>query len=162
MKLSELEFYLKDFLAFCQQKNLSKKTLSSYEQSLKLFVVYLKKEQGIDTLADVKTGHIRQYISYVQERGKYTVVSCEDTTKINFPHNRTDYKKKVSTVTINNYTRNIKVFFNWLKKEGELRHTDSPLLFLTTRGTKIGIPSFEKQLKDAGKRIGRLDVHSHQ
>lgn len=31
MKITELEFYLEDFLTYCQVKNLSKKTLSSYE-----------------------------------------------------------------------------------------------------------------------------------
>ncbi|MFL1672135.1 tyrosine-type recombinase/integrase [Paenibacillus dendritiformis] len=267
MKVSELEFYLDDFLMYCQQKKLSNKTLSSYEQSLRLLIAYLKKEHGVDELADVKKGHIRQYISYVQERGKYTVVSREGTAQINFPQNRTDYKKEVSSITINNYIRNIKVFFNWLKGEGELqknpvdsikqiktirrqkrgineeefralleqfdytkyygyrnkiivmllqdtgmrigeclelnvdnidfhhrmilltktkgnveryvyfsqvmarelrlylkhrdRHTESHLLFPTTRGTKITVQSFEKQLRDAGKRIG-LDVHPHQ
>ncbi|MBG9733809.1 integrase [Paenibacillus alvei] len=265
--MSELEFHLEDFLMYCQQKKLSKKTLSSYEQSLRLFIVYLNREHGVDKLADVKKGHVRQYISYIQERGKYTVVAREATVQINFPQNRTDYKKEVSAVTINNYTRNIKVFFNWLKQEGELlknpvdeikqiktvrrqkrglnkqefralveqfdftkyhgyrnkvivmllqdtgmrigeclelnvddldfhhrmillrktkgnteryvyfsqvmakelklylkhrdRYTDSPLLFTTTRGTKIGIQSFEKQLKDAGRNVG-LDVHPHQ
>lgn len=82
--------------------------------------MYLNREHGVDKLADVKKGHIRQYISYVQERGKYTVVTRDASVQINFPHNRTDYKKEVSAVTINNYTRNIKVFFNWLKQEGEL------------------------------------------
>ncbi|WP_142543057.1 hypothetical protein [Paenibacillus popilliae] len=52
-----------------------KVTLSSYEQSLRLFIVYLNREHGVDKLADVRKGHIRQYISYVQERGKYTVVT---------------------------------------------------------------------------------------
>jgi integrase/recombinase XerD len=120
MKLSELEFYLEDFLVFCQSKNLSPKTLSSYEQSLKLFIAYLKNEHGIEGIQQVRTGHIRQYIAYVQERGKYTVVNREASKLINRPENRGDYNKKVSNVTINNYIRNIKVFFNWLHEEGEV------------------------------------------
>ncbi|WP_234399803.1 site-specific integrase [Paenibacillus popilliae] len=44
---------------YCQQKKLSKKTLSSYEQSLRLLIAYLKKEHDVDILADVKKGHIR-------------------------------------------------------------------------------------------------------
>ncbi|WP_236588134.1 tyrosine-type recombinase/integrase [Tumebacillus amylolyticus] len=59
-------------------------------------------------------------MAYVQERGKYTVVNREASKQINFPENRTDYKKQVSSVTINNYLRNIKVFFKWLHQEGEL------------------------------------------
>jgi integrase/recombinase XerD len=119
MKLTELEFFLEDFLIYCQSKNLAPKTLSPYEQSLKLFIVFLKNEHGIDDPKYVKAGHIRQYVKYVQERGKYTVVGNDKSRRIN--QNRTDYKKTVSNVTINNYLRNIKVFFNWLASESEIR-----------------------------------------
>ena len=121
MTLTELEFFLEAFLIYCQSKNLSPKTLSSYEQSLKLFMLYLKNEHEIEDPKYVKVGHIRQYVKYVQERGKYTVVGNDESKKINHPHNRTDYKNTVSNVTINNYIRNIKVFFNWLSAEGEIR-----------------------------------------
>jgi site-specific recombinase XerD len=67
VKVSELDFFLDDFLAFCQSKNLSTKTLSSYEQSLKLFLAYLKNEHEIEKVNQVKTGHIRQYVAYIQE-----------------------------------------------------------------------------------------------
>ena len=76
-KLTELEFYLEDFLIYCKSKNLSIKTISSYEQSLKLFILYLKIEHEIEEPGKVKSGHIRQYIKYCQERGKYTVVASE-------------------------------------------------------------------------------------
>lgn len=121
MKISEIEFFLEDFLVFCQSKNLSPKTIVSYEQTLRLFIAYLKNEHDVEDVVSVKTGHIRQYIVFVQERGKYTVVNRESSKNINHPQNRRDYKKQVSTVTINNYIRNIKVFFNWLQQEGELR-----------------------------------------
>lgn len=121
LKLTELEFFLQDFLMYCQSKNLSIKTLSSYEQSLKLFILYLKVEHEIEEPEKVKPGHIRQYIKYCQDRGKYTVVASEKSRQINHPQNRTDYKKTISNVTINNYIRNIKVFFNWLHKESEIR-----------------------------------------
>lgn len=84
MKLSELEYYLEDFLAFCQNKNLSRKTIGSYEQSLKLFVA------DVDKVSEVRTGYIRQYIDNVQKRGKYTVVSRESSKQVNFPEKRTD------------------------------------------------------------------------
>ncbi|MEK3658867.1 site-specific integrase [Paenibacillus sp. FSL F4-0236] len=119
MELSDLEFFLEDFLD-CQNKNLSRKTVNSYEQSLKLFVAYLKNQHDVDKVKEVRVGHIRQYIAYLQERGKYTVVNRESSKLVNFPENRVDFKKEVSSITINNYIRNIKVFFNWLKQEGEL------------------------------------------
>jgi integrase/recombinase XerD len=48
MKLTELEFHLEDFLVYCQNKNLSTKTTGSYEQSLKLFLAYLRNEYNVD------------------------------------------------------------------------------------------------------------------
>jgi integrase/recombinase XerD len=267
MKLTELEFYVEDFLTFCQNKNLSRKTIVSYDQTLRLFLAYLKNEHDVEKATEVRAGHIRQYVAYVQERGKYTVVNRETSKLVNFPENRTDYKKPVSTITVNNYIRNIKVFFNWLQQEGELvknpvtnvsliktvrrqkkginqdefnklldqfdyttfhgyrnkiivlllqdtgmrigeclelnvedidfqhrmilltktkgkkeryvyfsnvmqrelkhylkyrdRYTETSLLFPTTKGTKLSIQSFEKQLRDAGKHAG-VEVHPHQ
>lgn len=145
MKLSDLEFHLEDFLLASQSRNLSPKTLSSYEQSLKLFVAYLKNEHGVQEVKYVKTGHIRQYVSYIQERGKYTVVSREGSKAINFPENRKDYKKTVSNVTINNYVRNIKVFFNWLHQEGELHKNPVTNIeqIKTERRQKAGISKEE-------------------
>jgi integrase/recombinase XerD len=141
MKVSELEFHLEDFLLYCQSKNLSPKTLASYEQSLKLFLAYLRVEHGVEDVSRVKTGHIRQYVAYVQERGKYTVVSREASKDVNHPQNRRDYKKTVSNVTINNYIRNIKVFFNWLQQEGELHKNPVTSIdkIKTERRQKTGI-----------------------
>lgn len=48
------------------------------------------------------------------QRGKYTFLSNESKKSINSPESRGDYGKKVSNTTINNYIRNIKVFFNYL------------------------------------------------
>lgn len=70
---------------YCEVKNLSKKTISSYEQTLSLFALYLKKEQKVKEAGEVKEIHIREYIKYLQERGKYTVVSNENTKIANFP-----------------------------------------------------------------------------
>lgn len=141
MKLTELEFYLEDFLLACQSKNLSPKTLSSYEQSLKLFLAYLKGEHDIEDVQRVKAGHIRQYVAYLQERGKYTVVNREVSKTMNHPQNRRDFKKTVSNVTINNYVRNIKVFFNWLQQEGELHKNpvENIKQIKTERRQKAGI-----------------------
>ena len=147
MRLSETEWYLNDFLIFCQSKNLSKKTISSYDQTLKLFLLWLKNEQDLEEINRVKTGHIRQYIAYVQERGKYTVVNRQESVNTNFPQNRTDYKKTVSNVTINNYIRNIKVFFNWLHEEGEIRKNpvDGITVIKTERKQKTAITKQEFQ-----------------
>ncbi len=112
--MEQIDYDVDDFMNYCEVKNLSKKTLSSYEQTLKLLVLYLKNEHNVKEAGEVKELHIKEYIKYLQTRGKYTVVSNENTKLINFPENRVDYQKEISKTTINNYIRNIKVFFNYM------------------------------------------------
>ncbi|MEC0089897.1 tyrosine-type recombinase/integrase [Paenibacillus macquariensis] len=112
--MTDIEFQLDNFMLYCSSKNLSRKTLASYEQTLKLFVAYLKNEYQIEDIKKVQSGHIRHYIKYLRERGKYTVVNNEESKQCNHPENRKDYKMELSMTTIANYVRNIKVFFNYL------------------------------------------------
>lgn len=112
--MTDFKFQLDNFMLYCPSKNLSRKTLASYEQTLKLFVAHLKKEFQVEEVKKVQSGHLRQYIKHLKERGKYTVVNKDESRQINHPENRKDYKKEISTTTIANYIRNIKVFFNYL------------------------------------------------
>jgi len=112
--MTDFDFQLDNFMLYCSSKNLSRKTLASYEQTLKLFGKYLQEHFQIEEVKKVQSGHIRQYIKYLRERGKYTVVNKAESKDKNHPENRTDYKKDVSMTTIANYVRNIKVFFNYL------------------------------------------------
>lgn len=112
--MTDLEFYVDGFMVYCTSKGLSKKTMASYEQTMKLFCKYLEGEFKIVEASKVKTNHIRHYIKYLKERGKYTVVADERECRYVKPENRKDYKKEISMSTIANYIRNIKVFFNWL------------------------------------------------
>ena len=75
----------------------------------------------IKSANEVKQLHLKTYIRYLQERGKYTVVVNENTKKTNNPEKRTDYKGTVTNITINNYMRNIKVFFNYMFSEKLIR-----------------------------------------
>lgn len=118
--LTNFEFHLDSFLLYCTSKNLSKKTLQSYEQALMLFSQFLDEQYSITEVDKVKTGHIRQYLDNLGKRGKYTVVIDETKKHINKPDKRNDYAKPLSSTTKANYLRNIKVFFNWLFKEGEI------------------------------------------
>ncbi|WP_025726760.1 tyrosine-type recombinase/integrase [Heyndrickxia ginsengihumi] len=119
--MSEIDLQLDSFMLYCDSKHLSRKTLASYNQTLKLFILYLKDNFKIDDAAKVKSSHIRHYIQYLRERGKYTVASKEYSKQINLPENRTDYNKQISDTTIANYLRNIKVFFNFLYSEHEIK-----------------------------------------
>lgn len=138
----QIDYDIDDFIDYCEVKRLSKKTVKSYEQTLRLFAMYLKNECEVKEAGDVREIHVREYIKYLTERGKYTVVTDENTKKLNFPENREDYKKEVSKTTINNYTRNIKVFFNYLYENRYIRQ--NPIARI-------------KQLKNSRKIVGYID-----
>ncbi|WP_051051728.1 tyrosine-type recombinase/integrase [Paenibacillus sonchi] len=112
--MTDIQFQLDNFMLYCSSKNLSRKTLASYEQTLKLFMLYLKSEFQIEEVKKVQTGHMRHYIKYLRERRKYTGVAASSLKHSNNPEGRKDYKSEISTTTISNYVRNIKVFFNYL------------------------------------------------
>ena len=118
--VTDFELQIDNFMLYCDSKALTRKTKASYEQSLRLFAKYLEDVHGISDVKDVKTAHIRAYIKFLQERGKYTVMTNEKSKEINHPQNRTDYRKPISDTTIANYLRNIKVFFNFLKADNEI------------------------------------------
>ena len=117
----KIQYHISDFIDYCVEKGLSRKTYSSYEKTLVLFSKYLNDVYGIEKVEEVQREHIREYIDYVRQRGKYTVVGAEKTKAYNHPNNRRDYGKKVSDVTINNYLRNMRVFFNYLVDTCEIR-----------------------------------------
>ncbi|MGM7635504.1 tyrosine-type recombinase/integrase [Bacillus sp. Hm123] len=122
--MSNLHLELDDFMLYCESKNLSKKTLHSYEQTLKLFFIFLEKEYDVSHVKKVKASHVRNYVKHLRERGKYTVTRSETGNAINYPDRRNDHGKPLSDTTVANYLRNIKVFFNFLQEERVIK--DNP------------------------------------
>lgn len=119
--MEKIDYEVDDFINYCDYKGLSPKSMKSYEQTLRLFIRYLndKSEEEnsktkITRTEEIKENHIKEYLDNIKERGKYTVVSNDNSKKINNPQNRRDFGKKVSLATINNYTRNLKVYFNYM------------------------------------------------
>ncbi|WP_460293955.1 tyrosine-type recombinase/integrase [Clostridium tertium] len=108
-----LDFYLEDFMEHCTLKELSKKTLNSYESTLQLFFKYLKEEYMVNRIQDVTYEQVDSYLKFTKERGKYSYVSDDRTVKLNYPDMRKDFGNTISDTTINNYIRNMKVFFNY-------------------------------------------------
>ncbi len=108
-----LNFYIEDFMEHCKLKGLSKKTMKSYEASLMLFSKYIEDEFQISRIEEIKGKHTNEYVKFTKERGKYSYVSDDRTVSINNPSIRKDFGKAISPATINNYIRNLKVFFTW-------------------------------------------------
>lgn len=115
--MQEIDFQISDFMLNCQMRNLAQKTMASYESTLKLFSRFLADTFLITDAKLVKDEMVKKYVLFILERGKYTVATDASSFKCNHPYNRPDYKKKVTPITINNYLRNMKVFFNYLKQE---------------------------------------------
>lgn len=102
------------FLNCCQAKKLRPKTIASYEQTMKLFARWLEEEKGIQKVEEISEKEIQGYILDLQQRGKYTYFAEDVTKAINYPLRRRDYRQTISNTTINNYLRNMRVFFTWL------------------------------------------------
>ena len=100
------------FMDYCHSKQLRPRTLLSYEQTLVLFALWMEQTHGITQVEAVREAHIRQYIIDLQSRGKYTF--CATDGEKNHPQSRRDYQQRISNITINNYLRNMHVFFAWL------------------------------------------------
>lgn len=112
--MEKIDLEVDDFINYCDYKNLSTKTIASYEQTLRLFIRYLQDKCNITKTEQVKEQHIKDYITSIKERGKYTVVANDNTKIYNKPQNRQDFGKQVSLATVNNYTRNLRVYFNYM------------------------------------------------
>lgn len=112
--MTKFDYEIDDFMSCCQSKGLSKKSMRSYEQTLRLFAKYLEEEKNIYSTKDVTKEAVRDYIVYLRERGKYTIISNENSREWNKPQNRTDYSRPIQNATINNYIRNLKVYFNFM------------------------------------------------
>ncbi len=110
----QIDYDIEDYMGYCQSQNLRAKTMQSYEQTLQMFARFLIDEYNICSASEVKEQHIKDYITYLSSRGKYAVVANERSRDINLPQNRKDVNKPMSKTTINNYLRNIKVFFNYM------------------------------------------------
>ncbi|MDD4689720.1 MAG: tyrosine-type recombinase/integrase [Eubacteriales bacterium] len=117
----QFDYDIEDFMSYCQSQNLRPKTMHSYEQAIRLFQQYVFNFHNIDAAEKIQDCHIKEYIKYLQERGKYVVVTNEQSKSINFPQNRKDLNKPVSETTINNYLRNMKVFFNYMYSNHNIR-----------------------------------------
>ena len=117
MRDTSFDSLIDEYLVYCRSRELREKTMNSYEQSLRLFERWCMDELNMCSVDKITESIIRHYITSIQERGKYSFYSNEKQKDTNKPERRRDYRKPVSTTTINNYIRNLKAFFNWLDSD---------------------------------------------
>ena len=112
-----MNFQIEEFMVFCKAAYLRPKTMNSYEQTLRLFERWCDESLGITSVNDINEGVIRRYIENLMARGKYSFYANEKAKETNYPDRRRDFRKAISITTINNYIRNLRVFFNWLERD---------------------------------------------
>lgn len=117
--METIDLQTDDFILYCEARGLSRKTIHAYEQTIKLFSLYLQDQFNITDAKDIKATHVRHYVRYLRERGKYTVSLTDNEEHPNTL--RGDRGKPISMTTISNYVRNLKVFLRFLYKEREIR-----------------------------------------
>lgn len=84
----------------------------------------MKKKKIFDDIHKVNKDIVQEYIQFTKERGKYSFVASTDgMIKANIDK-RTDIGEEISDSTLNNYLRNIKVFFNWLEDNQIIKKND--------------------------------------
>ena len=113
----DFDWQIDEFMVYCRSTQLRPQTMKSYEQTLRLFERWCLEQMEITTVDKVTESVIRHYIRDLQERGKYSFYAVESQKETNHPDRRRDFRKPISTTSINNYIRNLRVFFNWLDRE---------------------------------------------
>ena len=182
MKNLDFEWLTDEFMLYCRSTQLREKTMSSYEQTLHLFGRWLTDELKIYTVDKITENVIRKYIDDLMVRGKYTFYVNDLSKKKNCPDRRRDYRKPVSVTTINNYIRNIRVFFNWMEREyiirknpmkriRQLKYNRQAKVFLSDEDLKKFLSKFDKSyftehrdyvmimlMLDSGMRLGECST----
>lgn len=170
MKILDFAYQTDEFMLYCRSTQLREKTMSSYEQTLHLFGRWLADELNIYTVDKVTENVIRRYIDDLQTRGKYTFYVNDLSRSKNYPDHRRDFRKPVSVTTINNYIRNIRVFFDWMEREytirknpmkriRQLKHNRQAKEFLSDEDLKKLLSKFDK---DKLVFFSFLCYHYHQ
>lgn len=178
----EFDWQTNEFMLYCRTSQLREKSMLAYEQALRLFERWCGEQLGIYTVDKVTENVIRRYICDLQERGKYTFYANEKQKGTNFPERRRDFRKPVSCATINNYLRNLRVFFNWLernyvikknpmKRIRQLKYNRQPKAYLTDDELRKLLNLFDRSyfaehrdyimillMLDSGMRLGECST----
>lgn len=48
--MREIDYQIEDYMEYCDSKNLSRKTIESYEKTLKLFALFVSKKLALKML----------------------------------------------------------------------------------------------------------------
>ena len=78
MEDMSFDYQIDEFMVYCRSKQLREKTMSSYEQALRLFQRWCESEMNITKVDQVSESVMRRYINDLQERGNLYESAEED------------------------------------------------------------------------------------
>ena len=162
MKCLDFDWQINEFMVYCRSTQLREKSMASYEQALRLFERWCAEELRIFTVDKVTEPVIRKYINDLQERGKYTFYVNDQSKKKNYPERRRDYRKPVSVATINNYIRNLRVFFNWLERDYIIRKNPMRKIRQLKYNRQAKVFLSDDDLKKLLSKIIPIQYHSYK
>ena len=84
-KQNQLSWQIEEFMICCKSKDLRRKTMKSYEQTLRLFERWCRETLDISYVDEVSENVIRRYINELQERGKYSYCANDKSKTYNAP-----------------------------------------------------------------------------
>ncbi len=96
-----------DYFEICNKaEGKSPKTVSWYSANLKSFRSYLNKRHLPDSIDNIDTKLLREYVLYLLKKSRFS------------DHPHTPAKNKpLSTATIHGHVRTLRTFFGWLVRE---------------------------------------------
>lgn len=71
----EIKDVLEEFLLDCKVRNLSKKTISSYDYQIGIFINYMETEFNEKSIKKIKKVHVKKYLLDLQETKKPTYIN---------------------------------------------------------------------------------------
>ena len=121
---------IEGYIIDCRTRNLSKKTISWYEQKLKFLARWLDEEEDVQQLDRITITQLRTFVLDLQmaQIGRTTINKDEDV-------------EQVSPMTVRGYVQVIKGFFNWCFREELLEKNPSVRLQMPTVPDYL-IPTF--------------------
>ena len=94
------DWQIDEFMVFCRSSQLRERTMTSYEQTLRLFQRWCEEQMKIVTVDKVTESIIRRYINDLQERGKYSFYADEKKKETNHPDRRRDFRNPIIITTL--------------------------------------------------------------
>ena len=146
-QIMDLDELIEGFHLYCLAEGKAPKTISWYIPKLVYLKEYLE-ESGLPTDAtQITVSHLRTFIVYLQ---------TEVRVGQNNPYRPTT-DKPLSPRTLAGYTRVLKLFFNWVQREGYTEHNPSRLLRMPKGSTKVVETFSSDQIE---RLLGAVDIKS--